>query len=269
MSLHGLLLALLAALLLGLLLRTGALVERVEVNLSEHVHLRRELLLALQCEDFALFLYGFRLCRLFGCCRLLCLRLCGLGLGFCFGLNLFRLSLLLFDNSCSIACGLCWLCRLLLSRRNRLFGLSLLALGLHRSGNRLFHLGLRLFCNGSLLWLFGRRRRFGGRLLAQAVEVNLSKGCIFLRLYASHSVVRPALLVAVRLAFLLLRMLEQQLLGLASHLLVRLESLNKCVILTVAELEAQFFLDLSKVTSFSQELNCGLESYIQFSYCFI
>ena len=71
MSLHGLLLALLAALLLGLLLRTGALVERVEVNFSEHVHLRCELLLALQCEDFALFLYGFRLCRFSGaagCC---------------------------------------------------------------------------------------------------------------------------------------------------------------------------------------------------------
>ena len=47
-----LLFALLAALLLTLLLRAGALVQCIEVYLSEHVHLRRKLLLALQREYF-------------------------------------------------------------------------------------------------------------------------------------------------------------------------------------------------------------------------
>ena len=54
MRLGGFLLALLAALLLRFFLRTGALVERVEVDLSEHVHLRGELLLALKGEYLVL-----------------------------------------------------------------------------------------------------------------------------------------------------------------------------------------------------------------------
>ena len=45
-----LLLTLLAALLLALLLRTSALVQRVKVDLAQHVNLGSELLLALQRE---------------------------------------------------------------------------------------------------------------------------------------------------------------------------------------------------------------------------
>ena len=67
------------------------------------------------------------------------------------------------------------------------------------------------------------------------------------------------------LAFLLLRLLLQELLGLIAHLLVLLERSDQCVVLCVGQLEARLSLHFSQFASLFEELHCRLESDVQLS----
>ncbi len=254
----SLLLTFAALLLLRFLSGASTLVQFVEVYGSEHLHLWREFLLALQCEHAALFLLL--------CCRFrLLLRLFGL-----FGLlhdSLFRLRLL----------HLHWLrlrfflwfrlflhfffhhwFRLFLSLWLRNGFLNLL----HRLLHRFLHLWFRLLFllfNGLHLLLLRSR-------LANILKVDFPERCELLLRSSLHF--RLNTLLAL-LLFLVLGLLREQFVGINLHFLVFLERLNERVILRIVEFETRLSLHFTEILAFLKEFDCRLKSYVQFSYYLI
>ena len=241
----SLVLTLLALLLLRLLLRTGALVESREVYLAQHVHLWcvEHLLLALGCEDvcFCLCCLSLIVCSLHllrGACSVACSSLYLLLL-FLFVLFVLTHSVLIFVVivhvslcACFLWCFVC--CRLLT------YGISL---------------RLRLFMSLRCCWLCLRW------LLVQTVKVYFAQRLVLLLSRRLEEWLSLWLLAA----FLLFRLLLQELLGLRTNLLVLLEGSSECVVLCVAQLEAWLCLYFSKVTSLLKELHCRLEPDVQLS----
>ena len=268
MHLGSLLLALLATFLLRLLLGTSALIERREVDLSKHIHLRGEFLLALESVYLVVgsglrsgrSRFIRRFCRSLN--RLLGLRFLNLLLGL-----LDRLGLHPGDRFCH------W------------FGLHLGSWFL--LGNRLLHrflLGLRgwslhycLFGSRPLLrcrFVIGRLTDGSSLLLgitvmssiltcdlllAQVVEVNLSHG-LKLRHLSHQFVGRSGLL----LRLLLLTFLGEHLLSLVLDVLVALELGHEGIILLVGDfgVDVGVIPNISQALLIFQEINCRLKSYI-------
>ena len=249
--LGSLLLTFLTALFLRFLLRTGALVNGVKVNLTQYIYFGGSLLLTLQCEHLGS-------CRLY---RSFFYRCCGLCLylnGYLFDSLLrlcLRLGFLLLYHGLGLRCHFDFRLRL----RFRLFLFN------HR-----FHFSLRAHGSSLRLFFHGFLCRLGGlgRFLTERAEVNLAQRLILLgfgfRLRRSlfH-------LLWLRRFLLLLRMLLEQFLRLGAYLLVLLELLAKRIILLVVQFEAQVGSHLTQVTLFLQELHCRLKSYVQFTNCFI
>ena len=69
--------------------------------------------------------------------------------------------------------------------------------------------------------------------------------------------------------FLLFRLLLEKLCSVLLHLLVILEGTDERMVLLVAQLEVQVALHLAQLRFLLQELHCRLESYVQFSNCFV
>ncbi len=283
----GLLLALLAFLLFRLLLRTGTLVQCREVNLSEHVHLRSQLLLALQGEYLALRCCG--LCRLFSGFGLFRLWLDGgrlgrLGLGSSFNALLLSLHLLYFRLLGFHLLGLHLLLRLLggsglrcCDGGRRLLVSGLLCLGLHFRG--FHHLGLFLFCgsraDGSshgfrfLLRADGRGRLLHRLRLVQAAEVYLTQRLELLALHLLFSLGFHGAALGLRVRAhdsLLLRLLGEELVGLCLHGFIGAEGFDQRFILLVGDLGVRRHIvaNLTQPRLVLQEINCRLKSYVQF-----
>ncbi len=240
----SLLLTFLAALFLGFLLWTGALVDGTEVYLAQHVHLGgiQQLVFILGGEDF------FYRCRSSNFLALGCRS----GLNGSGSLNLRCLNLGSFRLRC-------------LHLRSLSLGLFCLHFGLGLC--RLFHLGC--FGNRFRLGLSNFSYRFFlllGRFLTNLVKVYLSNrlelGTVFLY-QRLHLHLRSCFL---RLLFL--RLLLEQACSIGLHVLVALELLHQRVVLLVAELEVQVTLHLTQLLLF-QEVDSRLESDVQFAYCFI
>ena len=243
----SLLLTLTTLLLLRLLLWTSALVQFVEVDRTEHLHLRRKFLLALKCEHavfFFIILFLLRLLyRQFSLLRLLLNRFWLLFLHW-FWLRFFlwlRFLILLFfyHRLCLFLC---------LGLQNRLFCLHLGFL--HRFLRLCFNLFL-LF-NRLCLLLFRSR-------LTNTLKVNLSERREFLLWSSLHLSLNALLSLFLFLVFYLLR---EQFVGVNFHFLVFLERLNERIILRIVELKTRFCLHFTEIRAFLKEFNCRLKSYV-------
>ena len=242
------------------------MVDGVEVDLAQHVHLGRVLLLAVEGENLVFGnggLWLFRCGLAFWLGRLLNdrlhLRLLGhLGL-LLLGFRLFDLGGLddlggLLGRFFHHRSGLCFrrLGFLLLGLRSHCCGLGcgLLFRGYGRSlGGFLFH-------------------RLGGgssRTLVERVEVDFPK-----RFELGPVLLEQGLgTVALGLGpLLLLWLFGEYLLGLCAHFLVALELLFQRLVMVVVELEVLVDLRVTKVEFLREELHCRLESYVQFFNCF-
>ena len=270
-------------LFLRLLLRPRVLVDGRQVDFAQHIHLRSQLLLALQGEHtvlphltlgrLLLFLLFFGLGRLlfsrsdggsvdgrrlwFRCNGFLWLgfRLCGL--------NRLRLRHRFGRLRCFLRLGflhdgfLAWLHDR--SDRSRLFlGLGF-RLGLGRFGSR-----RRGFLLGLLCWCF---RLLRCRFLTEAVQVYLAQRLELLLGLTGRLGKFGSCLFGLRLLVFLV--LCEELSGHTLHFLVLAELLHKGFVLLIAQLEAQVGPHFSQVASLLKELHCRLESDVQFSDCFI
>ena len=263
MLLGKLVLTLLTALLLGLLLRTSALIERVEVYLSYYIEVWSSLLLCLQLVNLSGLLCLYRFCR-YLCCRLF--RLCNLRLflhlhyRLCLGLRLHLCLRLGFRLRLWLRLGLRLYLYLGLGLHFRLwFGLWL---GFHLYLGLWFWLRLRFYywfrLNLSLLWLF--------LLLAiQTVKVNLSQrfkllAGIFLTLCLWLEKLR------FRLGFIFLLLFGEDHIGLGLDVLVALELLDECFILLVGDLgiDVSVIFYLTQTLLVLQIVDSCLKANIQF-----
>ena len=226
--LHGLLLfTLTLTLLLRLLLGTSALIQRIEINLTQHVHLRRHLFLALQREDILILSRGFLYLRLV-------LHL---------GLRLFSLR-----GNLYLRLGL-WF---LLGFWSRLwFGFGL-RLRLHLNGfwlgglYRLLHLGF--------FFLFGSRLTY----LSQ-IDLTQRRECLS-RLFLHH------FYYGLRLCLGFILLLREDHPGLGLHVLVTLELLDQCVVLLIRDLGVDIgvILDVTQTLLVLQIVDSCLKTNIEF-----
>ena len=260
--LHHFLLALLAFLLFCLFLRTCALIERVEVDTSEHIHLRsiQDFLLTLGRKDGGSGLGALFSVLFFSILLLLRLslhhfRLClhDILFRFCFFNHVVGIIFFTFFNGCIDGSRFCFCCR---SINGFCYFRFFFFNGFHLTdGNSL-----------GFLSLFRIRRRtvLRGSRSVDAVEIYLAQWLVLLLFSSSEKFFRTLFLRFLR-TLLLLRLLQQKFFGLRSYFLVLLELMHKSLILLVVELKARFRLNFAQFTSLFEELHCRLESDIQFT----
>ena len=246
------LLAFLPSFLFSFLLGTRALVDGVQVNLAQNVHLGciQDFLFALQLEHAWRAFLLRRLLRL------------NLGSHFLYG---FRYRLFLSDR---------FLCRLHHSFDllfNHRFGLRLHVRGglfdlLH---GYLHRLRLRLGTDGSSHFSGSFRPGGGNRLhsfrllLTDLIEVYLAQRLELLLGRRSQQTLRTV--VGSLYAFLFLVFLLKELLRLAANLGVLLEGGDQSIVLVIVQLKARLRFHFTQFGSLFQEFNCRLKSYVQFT----
>ena len=258
--LHHFLLAFLAFLLLSLLLRTCALVERVEIYSSKHIHLGSvQYFLFTLCRE-----YGSRtLCVVLHCLIFRFLFLLWLNIlnfrsyiygsvfRLCFFNHVVGIIVFVFFSGCISGSRFVLCCR-------SINGFDYFSFCSFNG----FHL-----TDGSslcLLCLFSIRHRviLRSTMFVDAVEIYFAQWLILL-LFSSRQKFLRAVFFRFLRTFFLLRLLQQKLLGLRSDLFVLLELTHESLILLIVELKARFRLHLAQFTSFFKELHCRLESDIQ------
>ena len=142
----------------------------------------------------------------------------------------------------------------------------------YRFGLSFLHFVNRAY--GNSLWFSYRslclsNRRFVYNFVVSAIQVYLSQRFILLAQTANCI---GSFLFAGSLglcSFLLLGFFQEKFACIRFHFLVLLESFFQCCILAITEFEVRVVLYFTQILPFFQELHCRLEPDVQFTNCFV